>query len=176
MCRASFTPHNRTLEVRQGRISKTLELDYDYGVKGDDVKGMAVLRLVCNGHVGHTSNRWCFHPVDNNGNYLRLWDHIICLQLSQYFNEASSGILQRRMRLLLARRILRTRPPDRGAEGQWDRGTEGQRDRGTEGQRDRGTEGQRDRGTEGQTDRRTDGQTDRRTDGQTGRRTDGQTD
>ena len=26
-------PHNRTLEVRPGRIIKTLELDYDYDVK-----------------------------------------------------------------------------------------------------------------------------------------------
>ena len=65
---------NRTLEVRPGRISKTLELDYDY-----DVKGMDVLRLLCNGQVGHTSTRWCCHPVDNNGNYVRLWDDIICL-------------------------------------------------------------------------------------------------
>ena len=30
LCRAAFTPHNRTPEVRPGRISKTLELDYDY--------------------------------------------------------------------------------------------------------------------------------------------------
>ena len=29
-----FTPHNHTLEVRPGRISKKLELDYDYNVKG----------------------------------------------------------------------------------------------------------------------------------------------
>ena len=58
--------------------------------------------------------RWCCHPVDNNGNYVRLWDELICLlnfesrfiysvlqmlacsfmvfgskQLSQYFNEAN---------------------------------------------------------------------------------------
>ena len=48
LCRAAFTPHYRTLEVRPGRISKTLELDYDYDVKGlirrgrcegDDTKG-----------------------------------------------------------------------------------------------------------------------------------------
>ena len=31
-----FTPHSRTLEVRPGRISKKLELDYDYDM--DDVK------------------------------------------------------------------------------------------------------------------------------------------
>ena len=37
LCRASFT-HNRTLEVRPGRISKTLELHYDY-----DVKRMVIL-------------------------------------------------------------------------------------------------------------------------------------
>ena len=29
-----FTPHNRTLEVRPGRISRKLELDYDYDVNG----------------------------------------------------------------------------------------------------------------------------------------------
>ena len=34
LCRAAFTPHNRTLEVRPGKISKMLELDYDYDVKG----------------------------------------------------------------------------------------------------------------------------------------------
>ena len=34
LCRAAFTPHYRTLEVRPGRISKTLELYYDYDVKG----------------------------------------------------------------------------------------------------------------------------------------------
>ena len=33
LCRAAVTPHNRTLEVRPGRISKMLELDYDYDVK-----------------------------------------------------------------------------------------------------------------------------------------------
>ena len=43
------------------------------------MKGMAVLRLVCNGQVGHTSSRWCCQPVDNNGNSVRLWDDIICL-------------------------------------------------------------------------------------------------
>ena len=32
LCRVAFT-HNRTLEVRPGRISKTLELHYDYDVK-----------------------------------------------------------------------------------------------------------------------------------------------
>ena len=34
LCRAGFTPHNRTLEVRPGRIGKTLELYYDYDAKG----------------------------------------------------------------------------------------------------------------------------------------------
>ena len=29
-----LTPHGRTLEVRPGRINKTLELHYDYDVKG----------------------------------------------------------------------------------------------------------------------------------------------
>ena len=43
------------------------------------MKGMAVLRLVCIGQVGHTSTRWCCQPVDKNGNYVRLWDDIICL-------------------------------------------------------------------------------------------------
>ena len=56
LCRAAFTPHNRTLEVRPGRISKTLELDYD-----NDVKVMAVLRLIC---------------------YVRLWDDIIYVYLT----------------------------------------------------------------------------------------------
>ena len=34
MCRAAFTPYNRTREVNPGIISKTLELQYDYDVKG----------------------------------------------------------------------------------------------------------------------------------------------
>ena len=34
LCRAVFTLHDCTLEVRPGGISKTLELDYDYDVKG----------------------------------------------------------------------------------------------------------------------------------------------
>ena len=34
LCSAAFTLHNRALEVRPGRISKTLELDYDYDMKG----------------------------------------------------------------------------------------------------------------------------------------------
>ena len=29
-----FTPHNRPLEVRPGRINKKFELNYDYDVKG----------------------------------------------------------------------------------------------------------------------------------------------
>ena len=33
LSRAVFT-HNRTLDVRQGRISKALELHYDYNLKG----------------------------------------------------------------------------------------------------------------------------------------------
>ena len=56
-------------------------------------------------------------------------------QLSQYFNEANSDILLRRMRHLLASLVLRT-------ERQRDRGTDGQRGRGT------GTA----RGKEGQTE------------------------
>ena len=136
----------------------------------------------------------------SNDNYVRLWDDIICLlkfasrnifsssNVSKFLygiwfvtiiiigNEANSGILLRRMRLLLARRVLRTRPPDRGKDGQTDRRTDGQTDRRTYGQTDRRTDGQTDRRTDGQTDRRTDGQTDRRTDGQTDRRTYGQTD
>ena len=40
------------------------------------MKGMAVLSLVCNGQVGHTSTNGCCHPEDNNGNYVRLCDDI----------------------------------------------------------------------------------------------------
>ena len=32
--RQRFTPQKRTMKFRPGRISKTLELNYDYDVKG----------------------------------------------------------------------------------------------------------------------------------------------
>ncbi len=44
----SLTPHNRTLEVRPGRITKKLELKYDYDCEGDDTKSLlGVLMLGC---------------------------------------------------------------------------------------------------------------------------------
>ena len=43
-----LTPHNRTLEVRPGRITKKLELKYDYDCEGDDTKSLlGVLMLGC---------------------------------------------------------------------------------------------------------------------------------
>ena len=35
-----LTPHNRTLEVRPGRITKKLELKYDYDCERDDTKSL----------------------------------------------------------------------------------------------------------------------------------------
>ena len=44
----SLPPHNRTLEVRPGRITKKLELKYDYDCEGDDTKSLlGVLMLGC---------------------------------------------------------------------------------------------------------------------------------
>ena len=41
-------PHNRTLEVRPGRITKMLELKYDYDCERDDNKSLlGVLMLGC---------------------------------------------------------------------------------------------------------------------------------
>ena len=43
-----LTPHNRTLEVRPGRITKKLELKYDYDCERDDTKSLlGVLMLGC---------------------------------------------------------------------------------------------------------------------------------
>ena len=43
-----LTPHNRTLEVRPGRITKKLELKYDYDCERDDTKSLSgVLMLGC---------------------------------------------------------------------------------------------------------------------------------
>ena len=43
-----LTPHNRTLEVRPGRITKKLELKYDYDCEMDDTKSiLGVLMLGC---------------------------------------------------------------------------------------------------------------------------------
>ena len=45
---AGFTPHNRSLEVRPGRITKKLELKYDYDCERDDTKSLfGVLMLGC---------------------------------------------------------------------------------------------------------------------------------
>ena len=35
-----LTPHNRTLEVRPGRITKKLELKYDYDCERDDTNSL----------------------------------------------------------------------------------------------------------------------------------------
>ena len=35
-----MTPHNRTLEVRPGRITKKLELKYDYDCERDDTNSL----------------------------------------------------------------------------------------------------------------------------------------
>ena len=44
----SLTPHNRTLEVRPGRITKKLELKYDYDCERDDTKSLlGVFMLGC---------------------------------------------------------------------------------------------------------------------------------
>ena len=43
-----LTPHNRTLEVRPGRITKKLHLKYDYDCERDDTKSLlGVLMLGC---------------------------------------------------------------------------------------------------------------------------------
>ena len=43
-----LTPHNRTLEVRPGRITKKVELKYDYDCERDDTKSLlGVLMLGC---------------------------------------------------------------------------------------------------------------------------------
>ena len=43
-----LTLHNRTLEVRPGRITKKLELKYDYDCERDDTKSLlGVLMLGC---------------------------------------------------------------------------------------------------------------------------------
>ena len=43
-----LTPHNRTVEVRPGRITKKLELKYDYDCERDDTKSLlGVLMLGC---------------------------------------------------------------------------------------------------------------------------------
>ena len=43
-----LTPHNRTLEVRPGRITKKLELTYDYDCERNDTKSLlGVLMLGC---------------------------------------------------------------------------------------------------------------------------------
>ena len=43
-----LTPHNRTLGVRPGRITKKLELKYDYDCEVDDTKSLlGVLMLGC---------------------------------------------------------------------------------------------------------------------------------
>ena len=46
-----LTSHNRILEVRPGRITKKLELKYDYDCERDDTKSLlGVLMLGCDGH------------------------------------------------------------------------------------------------------------------------------
>ena len=45
MCRAAFT-HNHTLEIRPGRISRSLELHYAYDVKGIMILWDDNIRLV----------------------------------------------------------------------------------------------------------------------------------
>ena len=43
-----LTPHNRTLEVRPGRITKKLELKYDYDWERDDtISLLGVLMFGC---------------------------------------------------------------------------------------------------------------------------------
>ena len=43
-----LTPHNRKLEVRPGRITKKIELKYDYDCERDDTKSLlGVLMLGC---------------------------------------------------------------------------------------------------------------------------------
>ena len=79
------------------------------------------------------------------------------------------------MRLLMARRVLRTRPPDSRADAQKYRRTDAQTHRRTDAQTHRRTDAQTHRRTDAQTHRRTDAQTHRRTDAQTHRRTDAQT-
>ena len=45
--RKRLTPHNRTLEVRPGRITKKLELKYDYDCEGVDTKSLLGAMLSC---------------------------------------------------------------------------------------------------------------------------------
>ena len=42
-----LTRHNRTQEVRPGRITKKLELKYDYDCERDDTKSLCVDMLGC---------------------------------------------------------------------------------------------------------------------------------
>ena len=52
-----LTPHNRTLEVRPGRITKKLELKYDYDCERDDTKSLlGVLMLGCD--IVIANNEW----------------------------------------------------------------------------------------------------------------------
>ena len=41
-----LTPHNRTLEVRPGRITKKLELKYDYDCERDDTNKITILGVL----------------------------------------------------------------------------------------------------------------------------------
>ena len=44
-----LTPHNRTLEVRPGRITKKLELKYNYDCEGDDTKSLLGVLMLGSG-------------------------------------------------------------------------------------------------------------------------------
>ena len=82
LCRAAIT-HNRTLEVRPGRISKTLELHYDYDVKG-------VMRLWDdNIHLLNFASMFIYSVLQMLACFFVVFDSS---QLSQYFNEAMHTI------------------------------------------------------------------------------------
>ena len=98
LCRAAFTPNNRTLEVRPGRISRSLELHYDYNVKGMIRLWNDKIRLL------NFASRFIYSVHHFLACSFMVLDSY---QLSHYFNEANSGIMLRLMRLLLARRVLR---------------------------------------------------------------------
>ena len=56
-------PHNRTLEVRPGRITKKLELKYDYHCERDDTKSLlGVLMLGCDIVIANNTYKSRIHP------------------------------------------------------------------------------------------------------------------
>ena len=56
-------------------VCRTITITLTFGGK----RNTLWLCLGWYGQVSHTSTRLCCHPVDNNDNYVRLWDKLTCL-------------------------------------------------------------------------------------------------